>query len=189
MLLKTNVPSLLGTSLAVLLAGWVARFIIKGISVRTRFRRMKAQGIHIMEPHSLLLGHLPLMKSLRDGLPSDAHSTYTHIKILKNWKKYFPGASECPEAIYLDLWPFMAQPILMVNSPELCAQITQDTPQPRHPMFRWANTPVTGGLDLVSVTTVEHKTWRSRLNPGFSAQNLFRTSPPSSMTWHCSSKK
>ncbi|RYP63653.1 hypothetical protein DL769_006908 [Monosporascus sp. CRB-8-3] len=54
----------------------------------------------------------------------------------------------------------------------LCSQLTQETPQPRHAMFKWAQIPLTGGLDLLSMDQANHKLWRSRLNPGFSSRNL-----------------
>jgi cytochrome P450 len=130
-----------------------------------------------MEPYSLLLGHLPLLKGLKEGLPSDAHSIYSQLKIVENWQKYFPGESKCPPLIYLDAWPFMPQAIILVISPELCAQLTQEKPQPRHPMFRFLLTPVTGGKDLISMDMAEHRLWRSRLNPGFSSRNLVANMP------------
>ncbi|KAM5492341.1 hypothetical protein McaMca56_007179 [Microsporum canis] len=130
-----------------------------------------------MEPYSPLLGHLPLLKTLGKGLPRDAHGSYTSMKILQNWQKYFPTAKKCPPLVYLDAWPFMAQPIIMVIAPELCSQLTQETPQPRHSMFGWALTPVTDGIDLISMNMADHKVWRSRLNPGFSSRNVIQNMP------------
>ncbi|KAI1262859.1 cytochrome P450 [Xylariaceae sp. FL1019] len=135
---------------------WVAQFVYHGVSNRVRFRRMRAQGLPVPEPHSLLLGHLPLMKGLRRGLPKDAHDTYAQRKLTINWKEYFPKLSECPPVIYLDLWPLLSYPLIQATSPEACYQMTQQKPQPRHPMFSWAISPVTG----------------LRLNPGFSLRNL-----------------
>ncbi|KDB28107.1 hypothetical protein H109_00127 [Trichophyton interdigitale MR816] len=138
---------------------------------------MRANGIPIIEPYSPFLGHLPLMRSLRKGLPRDAHGSYTSMKIIQNWQTYFPTAKKCPPLIYLDVWPFISQPIIMVIAPELCAQLTQETPQPRHPMFGWAMTPVTDGIDIISMNMADHKVWRSRLNPGFSSRNVIQNMP------------
>lgn len=117
------------------------------------------------------------MKSLREGLPRDAHMSYTSKKIIQNWQKYFPTAKKCPPLIYLDVWPFMAQPIITVIEPELCSQLTQEIPQPRHPQIGWALTPVTDGIDLLSMNMADHKVWRSRLNPGFSSRNVIQNMP------------
>ncbi|KAI1383010.1 cytochrome P450 [Hypoxylon trugodes] len=118
------------------------------------------------------------MKSLKDGLPKDAHDVYSHQKLTTNWRKYFPSEKEkCPPVIYLDLWPFVSEPFIMATSPEACFQLTQQTPQPRHPGFSWATFPVTGGKDLISMDPPNHRIWRSRLNPGFSMQNLLSHAP------------
>ncbi|KAK8017682.1 cytochrome P450 4V3 [Apiospora rasikravindrae] len=125
-----------------------------------------------MEPYSPIFGHLPLMRALRQNWPSDAHSTYANLKIARDWKKYFPAASACPPVVYMDLWPIMPEPFAMIFDPAFASQLTQETPQPRHPMFKWAQIPLTGGLDLLSMDQADHKLWRSRLSPGFSPRNL-----------------
>jgi len=125
-----------------------------------------------MEPYSPLFGHLPLMRALRKNWPSDAHTTYANVKIARDWKKHFPKASECPPVIYVDLWPIMPEPFVMIIDPAFASQLTQETPQPRHSMFKWAQIPLTGGLDLLSMDQANHKLWRSRLSPGFSPRNL-----------------
>ncbi|KAI1500515.1 sterigmatocystin biosynthesis P450 monooxygenase StcS [Biscogniauxia marginata] len=155
-----------------LLVSWLAKLLLQGALARARFLKMRARGIPIMEPYSPLFGHLPLMRDLRRDLPTDAHSTYINVKIARDWKLYFPSAPECPPVIYIDLWPIMPQPFILIISPQLCSQLTQETPQPRHAMFKWAQIPLTDGLDLLSMDQTDHKLWRSRLNPGFSSRNL-----------------
>lgn len=117
------------------------------------------------------------MKSLKEGLPKDAHDTYVHRKLTMNWPTYFPHQKECPPIIYLDLWPLTSQPFIYATSPEACYQLTQQTAQPRHSMFSWALFPVTGGKDLISMDIPTHRIWRSRLNPGFSSKNLLSQTP------------
>ncbi|KFY99948.1 hypothetical protein V498_00399 [Pseudogymnoascus sp. VKM F-4517 (FW-2822)] len=68
-------------------------------------------------------------------------------------------------------------PIITVIEPELCSQLTQETPQPRHFQIGWALTPVTDGIDLLSMNMADHKVWRSRLNPGFSSRNVIQNMP------------
>ncbi|KAK9786224.1 putative Cytochrome P450 [Seiridium cardinale] len=131
-----------------------------------------AATVTVPEPYSFLFGHISLMKLLKQGLPSDAHDTYVVRKLSLEWQDYFPNATKAPPLAYLDLWPFLSQPLIVVFSPQACSQLTQETPQPRHSLFRWSLTPLTGGNDLTSVDMATHRVWRSRLNPGFSLKNL-----------------
>ncbi|KAG5302580.1 sterigmatocystin biosynthesis P450 monooxygenase StcS [Histoplasma capsulatum G186AR] len=177
MAIAYGTPKLVAATVLAVITASLVHFLARGIAARRRFYKMKASGIPIIEPYSPFLGHLPLLRSLKEGLPQDAHRVYTSIKIVQNWQKYFPGAEKCPPLIYMDVWPFMAQPIIMVIDPELCSQLTQETPQPRHPIFGWALTPVTDGIDLISMNMPDHKVWRSRLNPGFSSRNIIQNMP------------
>ncbi|KAI0890248.1 sterigmatocystin biosynthesis P450 monooxygenase StcS [Annulohypoxylon maeteangense] len=176
-LIKPGIMRFLLSGALLLFGGLVVRFLYIGMMLRIRFRRMKAQGIPIAESHSLLFGHLLLLRQLNEGYPSDIHSDYTFKKLIQNWPKYFPNESKCPPLIYLDLWPFMPEPVICVVSPELCHQFTQEKPQPRHVMFKWALTPVTGGIDLISMDMADHRIWRAKLNPAFSSKNLFANVP------------
>ncbi|KAI0099195.1 cytochrome P450 [Nemania sp. FL0031] len=171
-LIPTHGLGLVLGSLVGLLIFGAAQFLYQGFSMRLRFRRMKAQGLPVPEPHSFLLGHLPLMMSLKRGLPKDAHDTYAQRRLTGNWPEYFPGYSKCPHVIYLDLWPFLSYPLMQATSAEACYQMTQQRSQPRHPMFGWAIAPVTRGRDLISMDIPTHRVWRSMLNPGFSVRNL-----------------
>ncbi|PGH05785.1 hypothetical protein GX51_02756 [Blastomyces parvus] len=177
MVITSSTPKLIAATGFAVVAALLAQFLTRGFSIRRRFYKMKASGIPIIEPYSPFLGHLPLLKSLGEGFPRDAHRSYSNMRIVQNWKKYFPGAKKCPPLIYLDVWPFMAQPIIMVIDPELCSQLTQETPQPRHSMFGWALKPVTDSIDLISMNMADHKVWRSRLNPGFSSRNVIQNMP------------
>jgi hypothetical protein len=115
------------------------------------------------------------MKRLKDDLPKDAHPLYTNLAIVTDWKKHFPTAKECPPVVYLDLWPFFPQPFVLLVAPDSCSQVTQETAQPRHPMFKWGLSPVTDGKDLISMSCESmetHKLWRSRLSPGLSLRRL-----------------
>lgn len=117
------------------------------------------------------------MKELKEGLPKDAHGSYAQRRLALDWKRYFPGWIECPPIVYLDLWPVLSAPLILVTSPEACYQITQETPQPRDSTFRFAMFPVTRSRDLLSMNREDHRLWRSRLNPGFSSRNLMLQMP------------
>ncbi|TGO81629.1 hypothetical protein BPOR_1076g00020 [Botrytis porri] len=172
MILETSLHVSFVRYLGTIVLLYSAHVLYRGLSIRWKFRKLQAQGMPVPKPYSILLGHIPLMKALREGLPSDAHDTYVARKLSLNWKDYFPDASSPPPLAYLDLWPFLSRPLIMVFSPQACAQLTQDTPQPRHSLIRWSLTPLTGGKYLTSVDTSTHRVWRSRLNPGFSPKNL-----------------
>ncbi|KAI1367951.1 cytochrome P450 [Xylaria arbuscula] len=174
------IRALTGTFVILFLVSWLARSLHHGIAIRRKIRRLSSQNIPVMQPHSLLLGHLPILKALGQGLPKDAHPGYISERLVAEWKTYFPAEDHCPPVIYLDLWPFFPQPIIYVTSAEACYQLTQGNPQPRHPMFRWALTPATEGKDLISMACTSmstHKLWRSLLNPGFSSRNLIASMP------------
>ncbi|KAI1470981.1 cytochrome P450 [Daldinia caldariorum] len=150
----------------------LSQFLYRGVSTRLKFRNMRKQGFPVPEPYSFILGHISFMKELKKGLPKDAHSCYSQRRIAVGWQKFFPQATKCPPIIYLDLWPFLSQPLILVTSPEACYQLTQENPQPRDSTFRWAMFPVTRGKDLISMNTADHRIWRSRFNPGFSLRNI-----------------
>ncbi|KAI1266180.1 cytochrome P450 [Xylariaceae sp. FL1019] len=151
---------------------WLGRFLYQGISIRFTFWRMKRKGLPVPEPHSFLLGHLPLMKSLRNGLPKDAHDSYSSRKLTVDWHRYFPNLTECPPVIYLDMWPLFSYPVVHAISPEACYQITQQKNRPRHPFFGWALKPITGGQDIITMDIPTHRMWRASLKPAFSLRNL-----------------
>ncbi|XDG07222.1 hypothetical protein ABKA04_006837 [Annulohypoxylon sp. FPYF3050] len=71
----------------------------------------------------------------------------------------------------------MSEAVITVVSPELCSQFIQKKPQPRHTTFKWALMPLTGGLDLISMNSADHRVWRAKLNPAFSSKNLFANVP------------
>ncbi|KAK5634252.1 hypothetical protein RRF57_009966 [Xylaria bambusicola] len=116
----------------------------------------------------MLYGHVQFLKHLKQGLPKDAHNKKPSVALAE----IFPNIAQCPPIVYLDLWPFLSQPLIMAISPEACFQLTQETPQPRDSIFRCAMLPVTRGKDMISMNTSDHRLWRSRLNPGFSSRKL-----------------
>jgi hypothetical protein len=130
----------------------------------------------VAQPYSLIFGHVPLLLRLNKNYPKDAKPINAYTDIVLNWQQYFPGAKQCPPVLYLDLAPFAA-PMAMAVDPSLITQFTQDSPQPRHSTMRWALTPVTGGLDIVSATFPNHRIWRAKLNPGFSLKNIMELLP------------
>jgi len=122
-------------------------------------------------PHSLLWGHLLLIKRVMGALPRDLHPNYIPQLLAENWQTLFPGERKCPPLIYLDMWP-MAPPLLFPTDPDLAAQFLHEASLPKAAMANWYLKPLTGNLDLVSSEGAKWKVWRSRFNPGFSSRNI-----------------
>lgn len=72
---------------------------------------------------------------------------------------------------YLDTWPF-ALPVLVVISPNLASQFTQERSFPKYEGMRHFLQPLTGEHDLVTMEGQMWETWRSIVNPGFSSHHL-----------------
>lgn len=122
-----------------------------------------------MPPHNPLFGHLLLVASIAVRLPSHAHGHYLADLI----RRRYP---ELGTAFYLDLWPFTPT-VLVVISPTLAAQFTQERLLPKHPGLRRFFGPLTGKQDLLSMEGPAWKTWRGIFNPGFSTAHLMTLVP------------
>lgn len=126
----------------------------------------------ITPDHSLVFGHLMLLKRIRDLYPKDSASTYATRHIVMNWRDYFPGLTSCPSVIYLDFWPFSSEPVAIINDPAMCQTVTADRLPIRHEQGKYLARTMSGPRNLFAFDGDEHKKWRTRLNPGFSARNL-----------------
>ena len=123
-----------------------------------------------MPPYNLFLGHLPLMMNLISNLPKDAHGHYLPDQI----RRRFPDLGPI---YYLDAWPF-ATPILVVTSPYIAPQFSSSSNLlPKHPGMAKYVRPITGGLDLISMSGETWKAWRKIFNPGFSANQMIEMVP------------
>lgn len=123
-------------------------------------------------PYSILLGHLPLFKQLAGSFPKDANGAYVMRQLVIDWPTYFPGATSCPPVIYLDLWPIFSSPMLRVNDAALCQDVIGGRFPPRHELSKYLARAISRNENLFEWDGAEHRLWRSRLNPGFSAKNL-----------------
>ena len=122
-----------------------------------------------MPPWSPILGHLAVAKRVVSALPSDAHGYYLADQVRRMYPDLGPD-------YYLDLYPF-APSMLVVKSPEILRQVTQENPLPKHPGMTTFLKPLTDGLDLVTMEGQTWKSWRSVFNPGFSASHLMTLVP------------
>ena len=122
-----------------------------------------------MPPHSLLLGHLPVIRRVLAQLPPDAHPLYIPDQL----RRTFPDLGPI---YYLDLWP-LAPSMLVTASPHTLYQIAQERPLPKYPQLKRFLGPLTDALDLVTMEGATWKFWRGVFNPGFSAQHLMGLVP------------
>ncbi|KAG6356748.1 hypothetical protein INS49_014622 [Diaporthe citri] len=142
--------SLVGKSLGIAALAGLAMFFTRLYQARTRFRNM-------MKKH-----HIPTLP----------HSFFSKLGIIYAMTKAYPEICETG-LVYFDSWP-LSEATLAVFDPDLMAQFTQDQDRSylKSPMFSVELEPLTGLNDLVTMEGQEWKTWRSVLNPGFSAKNL-----------------
>ena len=97
-------------------------------------------------------------------LPKNAHGHYLADQINRLYPDLGP-------AFYLDTWPF-GPPVLVVISPDMMYQYTQDRYLQKHVGMRRFLEPLTGDYDLVSMEGQMWKRWRRIFNPGFSASHI-----------------
>lgn len=99
------------------------------------------------------------MISLVSGLPKDAQLHYLPDQI----RRRYPDLGSI---YYLDAWPF-ASPLHIVTSSTVVTQFSQaGNLVPKHPGMHKYVRPITGGLDLISMSGDTWKTWRRVFNPG-----------------------
>ena len=123
--------------------------------------------------HSMLWGHMLVIRDLLSGLPKDAHGNYMHVLFRERWRDLFPSetTTTCPPIIYMDAWPFLA-PFAICLDAGVAAQFTQDESLPKPPVQKYYLRPMTAGHDLSSQEGAEWKVWRRRFNPALSAANI-----------------
>ncbi len=122
-----------------------------------------------MPPHHPIFGHLLLAANLLFKLPPNAHPSYLAGLI----RRAMPDVGH---VFYLDMWP-MNGPLLVVSSPSVARQFTEEHSLRKAPELRKWIKPLTNNQDLVSLEGPTWKKWRQVFNPGFSASHLTRLVP------------
>ena len=122
-----------------------------------------------MPPHHPLFGHLLRANDLLSKLPRDAHPSYLPRLI----RQAIPDVGQI---FYLDMWPF-SRPILVVSSPSVAHQFTQEHSLRKSPEVHQWMKPLANNQDLVSLEGHKWKHWRNIYNPGFSASHLIHLVP------------
>ncbi|KAI0394476.1 hypothetical protein F5Y17DRAFT_427507 [Xylariaceae sp. FL0594] len=124
-----------------------------------------------MLPHSLILGHLPILAEFQRLHPPDVNIHTFHTWVSDNCARYFPGLDYPPPVIYLDLWPVTSS-LAIVNDPALATQFTVMRFLPKASIVKKYIEPLTSCLDIFCAEGALWKAWRTRLNPVFSKRNL-----------------
>lgn len=78
--------------------------------------------------------------------------------------------------VCMDSWP-IANPMLAVVHPDMCAQFCQEQSMPKAPLMDLIFGKFTHKLDLVTSDGPHWKRWRSAFNPGFSNKNILSLVP------------
>jgi cytochrome P450 len=130
-----------------------------------------------MLPHSWLFGHLRILFDWRGSNPSDISFYLFHTWVAQNACKYSPEFNgKTPGVLYLDFWPLTYSYALVVDG-EAGAQFTVTPSLDKHPVVADYLVMMTHGHDLFSSNGQFWKTWRTRLNPGFSARHMSTLMP------------
>jgi cytochrome P450 len=80
------------------------------------------------------------------------------------------------EVFLMDFWP-VYPPLLMVYDPDTAVQISTKYNLPKTDMHLQFMKPITGGPNLISMSSSEWKTWRTLFNPGFSSSTMMDNVP------------
>ncbi|MCJ1437488.1 hypothetical protein MMC27_006875 [Xylographa pallens] len=155
-------------ALGLLVLGIAVTFFIKLYKARMIFVELQRQGLS-MPPHSFLFGHLKVVNDLLQRLPDDCHPHY----YLEALRQDYPNLSD---PLYIDLWPF-GEPMLLVGTPNVASQFTQEHSLPKLEGLRLYVQPVAGDKNLLTMEGKEWKTWRGIYNPGFAAGHLMTLVP------------
>ena len=115
-----------------------------------------------MPKFNWITGHMLATKAFIKNLPPDAITNYIMTTMAFSLKK---------NAFYLDFWPLSA-PILVVTSPLLASQLTQEFNPPKPNNIEAAFVYLCGGPNLFTMQDVPWKIWRSIFSPGFSSANM-----------------
>ncbi|KFH48750.1 P450 monooxygenase-like protein [Hapsidospora chrysogenum ATCC 11550] len=161
----------IGHAVALILVVLLARFTYKLIKVRCHVRSFIKETGMTSPPHSFLLGHIPAMAKLLMKYPRDTAGHSIPLLLLQEYPDLREKGLVC-----MDSWP-IANPMLAVVHPDMCAQFCQEQSMPKAPLMDLIFGRFTHKLDLVTSDGPHWKRWRSAFNPGFSNKNILSLVP------------
>ncbi|KAI1207438.1 vera protein [Annulohypoxylon truncatum] len=143
---------------------------------RSRVRSLRAKGIPIAS-HSLIFGHLRILFDYVRAHPPDASIYILHDWLAENYSRYFfEPLNGVPPVVYLDLWP-VAPAFALVYDAVAATQFTRVNNLPKFVAADEYIRPLTSNLDIITAKSQLWKSWRTRLNPGFSSRNILALLP------------
>ena len=129
-----------------------------------------------MGPHSLLFGHLPILRRLTGPLPSDIHLNYIPHLLASNWKSLFPYEDACPGLIYADFWPLVEPLVYTINGAYTHQSLAEvQLPKSTHGMNFFHT--LTEQKDLNCLEGAQWKVWRGLFATGFSQGRILALVP------------
>ncbi|ETN37839.1 uncharacterized protein HMPREF1541_07462 [Cyphellophora europaea CBS 101466] len=159
--MKLMLSTIVG-GLLILFTVWLSRFIIQFRKQRAFYKTVPCP------PHDYWWGHLKLVGETMRELPQDFH--YQQLMA------YIGQKYNMPPVFYLDMWP-ASYPLMMIFDPEVASQLTQTTPQLKHPVNRAFVTPLVGSPSIVAVDGPEWKLIRSIVISGFAPSYIASLTP------------
>jgi cytochrome P450 len=120
------------------------------------------------EGWSWWFGHLLVLDKKLKKLPPDVNVYMAMEDMIED--------HEDTQYFLMDYWP-MFQPLLMVFSPEIAAQVStkHDLSKPKDQLESFQ--PIVGGPSLITMNDAQWKVWRSLFNTGFSASHMLSLVP------------
>jgi hypothetical protein len=112
-----------------------------------------------MPPWNPILGHIPFAWHQKLRYPFDIA---TFIMPRDIYKENFLDE----EMFYLDIWPFMDTPLLIICNPSAAAEVSKKLTTKPH-FYEAEFEAESGGPQLLSSNGNLYKSWKRFLNPGF----------------------
>ncbi|KAK0637868.1 putative sterigmatocystin biosynthesis P450 monooxygenase stcS [Lasiodiplodia hormozganensis] len=159
-------PARYAVTMLVALAGGIIYILLKAYRARKIVNDLRKQG-YAMPKFNWITGHMLAIKPFVDKLPPDAITNYIMTTMAFAMKK---------NAFYLDFWP-LSDPILVVTSPQLASQLTQEFNPLKPGNINSAFAHLCGGPNLFTMPDGPWKRWRAIFNPGFSPTYMLDQTP------------
>ncbi|OBT65131.1 hypothetical protein VE03_04759 [Pseudogymnoascus sp. 23342-1-I1] len=150
-----------------LLIPWLLTFSYRLVQMRRKCSKLP--GV----PHSFLFGHIPTLARETMRFPRDVHNhvVMSHIADTYDLRKH--------GLFFVDSYPIMSEPLMVVVSPDVAAQVVQNQGMPflKHPVLNENFGRAIGVRGMVGQEGEQWKELRTMFNPGFSQANLLSMVP------------
>ncbi|MCJ1308518.1 hypothetical protein MMC25_002171 [Agyrium rufum] len=140
------------------------RFLYLGFYYRRLTLQAEKDGLVLLPGWSPWWGHLKEFGQIFAKFPKTVHAQVVIDRIAKDYP-------DLPLVWGLDLWPF-GYPMIIVTSPEVAKQISQDISLPKHGQLQNYIKPMIEAGNILTSNGEQWKFWRGVFNPGFSKAHL-----------------